>query len=87
MGGAGVGGRSSRTKRGPQKGHDLKFATDIAVKRLPLGIEKEIPISRIETVLPVEARVQNPERLQALASIAMARGRFNISKAHHSDNL
>jgi len=47
FGGSGF-GRSSKGKRGPQKGADLKYAMDIAFEEAAFGVEKEITINRME---------------------------------------
>lgn len=47
FGGSGF-GRSTKTKNGPQKGADLKYAVEIAFEEAAFGIEKEININRME---------------------------------------
>lgn len=42
------GGKSSRNKRGPQKGDDLKYAMEISFEEAAFGVEKEISINRVE---------------------------------------
>jgi len=45
----GFGGRtSSRTRRGPQKGADLKSSVEISFEEAAFGVEKEISIHRME---------------------------------------
>lgn len=46
--GSGFGGRSSKSKRGPQKGADLKYAVEIAFEEAAFGVEREININRME---------------------------------------
>jgi molecular chaperone DnaJ len=48
FGGSGMGSRT-RTRNGPQKGADLKYAMEIAFEEAAFGIEKDINISRMET--------------------------------------
>lgn len=48
FGGTGFGGGRSRSKRGPQKGADLKYSMDISFEEAAFGIEREINISRME---------------------------------------
>ncbi len=48
FGGAGFGGRSARSKGGPQKGADLKYAMEIAFEEAAFGVEREISINRME---------------------------------------
>lgn len=47
FGGSGFGGRS-RSKRGPQKGADLKYAVEVSFEEAAFGVEREISISRME---------------------------------------
>lgn len=47
FGGSGFGGRT-RSKRGPQKGADLKYAMDISFEEAAFGVEREINVSRME---------------------------------------
>jgi molecular chaperone DnaJ len=44
----GGGGRSSRSKKGPQKGADLKYAMEISFEEAAFGVEKEVSINRME---------------------------------------
>ncbi|HOP99690.1 MAG TPA: molecular chaperone DnaJ [Acetivibrio clariflavus] len=45
----GFGGRtSSRTRRGPQKGADLKTSVEVSFEEAAFGVEKEITINRME---------------------------------------
>lgn len=46
-GGAGF-GRSSRTRSGPRKGNDLKYAAEISFEEAAFGVEKELPVTRME---------------------------------------
>lgn len=48
FGGSGF-GRSSRSRTGPQKGADLKYATTISFEEAAFGLEREIVISRHES--------------------------------------
>lgn len=48
FGGSGFGGGRTRSKRGPQKGADLKYAVEISFEEAAFGIEREISISRME---------------------------------------
>ena len=48
FGGSGFGGSRSRTRRGPQKGADIKYAMEISFEEAAFGIEREINISRME---------------------------------------
>ncbi len=48
FGGGGF-GRSSRSRSGPQKGADLKYATEISFEEAAFGVEREISINRNET--------------------------------------
>jgi molecular chaperone DnaJ len=49
FGGSGFGGgRSGRSKNGPQKGADLKYAMEIAFEEAAFGVEREISINRME---------------------------------------
>lgn len=48
FGGSGFGGGRSRSKRGPQKGADLKYAIEITFEEAAFGVEREISISRME---------------------------------------
>lgn len=48
FGGSGF-GRSSRSKNGPQKGADLKYAMEISFEEAAFGVEKEISINRMES--------------------------------------
>lgn len=45
FGGAGF-GRSTRTRNGPQKGSDLKYAMEISFEEAAFGVEREININR-----------------------------------------
>lgn len=47
FGGSGF-GRSTKSKKGPQKGADLKYAMEIAFDEAAFGVEKEISINRME---------------------------------------
>ena len=47
FGGTGF-GRSSRSKKGPQKGADLKYSVEIAFEEAAFGVEKEITVNRME---------------------------------------
>lgn len=47
--GGGFGGRTSRARRGPQKGADLKSSVEISFEEAAFGVEKEISIHRMET--------------------------------------
>ncbi len=47
FGGTGF-GRSGKSKNGPQKGADLKYAMEIAFEEAAFGVEKEISINRME---------------------------------------
>lgn len=47
FGGSGFGGRS-RSKRGPKKGADLKYAVEISFEEAAFGVEREISIARME---------------------------------------
>ncbi|QNU68549.1 molecular chaperone DnaJ [Ruminiclostridium herbifermentans] len=47
FGGSGFGGRS-RSRRGPQKGADLKYAVEISFEEAAFGIERELTIGRME---------------------------------------
>ena len=47
--GGGFGGRGQRTKNGPRRGNDLRYALDITFKEAAFGVEKEISIQRMET--------------------------------------
>jgi len=47
FGGAGF-GRSSRKRNGPQRGADLKYSVDIAFEEAAFGVDKEIPINRVQ---------------------------------------
>ncbi|NLD49351.1 MAG: molecular chaperone DnaJ [Clostridiaceae bacterium] len=60
FGGSGFGGRSTRTKRGPQKGADLKFAMEIGFEEAAFGIEKEISINRMEVCTKCEGSGSKP---------------------------
>lgn len=44
----GGGGRSSRTRNGPQKGADLKYSMEISFEEAAFGAEKEVTINRME---------------------------------------
>jgi molecular chaperone DnaJ len=48
FGGSGMGGRTSRGRKGPQKGADLKYSIDIAFEEAAFGVEREISINRME---------------------------------------
>lgn len=48
FGGGSFGGKSSRSRSGPQKGADLKYAVEIAFEEAAFGVEKEISIHRLE---------------------------------------
>jgi molecular chaperone DnaJ len=48
FGGSGGFGRTGKTRNGPQKGADLKYAIDISFEEAAFGLEKEISISRNE---------------------------------------
>lgn len=49
FGGSGFGGGGrSRSKRGPQKGADLKYAIEVTFEEAAFGVEREINISRME---------------------------------------
>lgn len=49
FGGSGAfGGRSSRSRTGPQKGADLKYSMEITFENAAFGVEKEISINRME---------------------------------------
>lgn len=48
FGGSGF-GRSSRTRKGPQKGADLKYAMEISFEEAAFGVEREIMINRMES--------------------------------------
>lgn len=49
FGGSGFGGGGrSRTKRGPQKGADIKYAMEISFEEAAFGVEREINVSRME---------------------------------------
>lgn len=47
-GGGGFGGRSQKTRNGPQKGGDLKYAIEISFEEAAFGVEKEVSVSRLE---------------------------------------
>ncbi len=47
FGGSGFGGRS-KTRRGPQKGADIKYSMDISFEEAAFGIEREINVSKME---------------------------------------
>jgi molecular chaperone DnaJ len=47
FGGGGF-GRSSKSKNGPQKGADLKYAVEITFKEAAFGVEKEVSVNRME---------------------------------------
>ncbi|MCX7746841.1 MAG: molecular chaperone DnaJ [Clostridia bacterium] len=47
FGGGGF-GRSSKSKKGPQKGADLKYAMEIAFEEAVFGVEKDVTILRME---------------------------------------
>lgn len=47
FGGSGF-GRSSRGRRGPQKGADLKYAMEISFEEAAFGVEREISINRMQ---------------------------------------
>ncbi len=48
FGGSGFGGSRSRTRRGPQKGADIKYSMEISFEEAAFGVEREINISRME---------------------------------------
>lgn len=48
FGGSGFGGRSTRSKNGPQKGADLKYSMDLSFEEAAFGIERDININRME---------------------------------------
>lgn len=48
FGGGGFGGRSTKTRNGPQKGADIKYAMEISFEEAAFGVEKEISINRSE---------------------------------------
>ena len=48
FGGGGGFGRSSRTRNGPQKGADLKYAMEITFEEAAFGVEREISANRNE---------------------------------------
>ncbi len=48
FGGSGFGGGRSRSKRGPQKGADIKYSMEISFEEAAFGIEREINVSRME---------------------------------------
>ena len=50
-GSSGFGGRSSRTRNGPQKGSDLKYSMEISFEEAAFGIEREISINRMEACI------------------------------------
>ncbi|WP_010247851.1 molecular chaperone DnaJ [Acetivibrio cellulolyticus] len=62
FGGSGFGGRSSSTKarRGPQKGADLKTSVDISFEEAAFGVEKEISINRMEVCEKCEGSGAKP---------------------------
>ncbi len=47
FGGSGFGGRS-KTRRGPQKGADIKYSMEISFEEAAFGIEREINVSKME---------------------------------------
>lgn len=44
----GGGGKSSRNRRGPQKGADLKYAMEITFEEAAFGVERDVTINRME---------------------------------------
>lgn len=48
FGGSGFSSRSSRGRKGPQRGSDLRYRLEISFEEAAFGTEKEIPISRTE---------------------------------------
>ncbi|MFZ5987114.1 MAG: molecular chaperone DnaJ [Bacillota bacterium] len=60
FGGSGFGGRTTRTKRGPQKGADLKMVMEISFEEAAFGIEKEISINRMEVCPKCEGAGSKP---------------------------
>ncbi len=62
FGGSGFGGRSSstRTRKGPQKGADLKSSVDISFEEAAFGVEKELSINRMETCEKCEGSGSKP---------------------------
>lgn len=48
FGGSGFGGGRSRSKRGPQKGADIKYSMEISFEEAAFGVEREINVSRME---------------------------------------
>lgn len=58
--GGGFGGRTSRTRRGPQKGADLKSSVEISFEEAAFGVEKEISIHRMETCDKCEGSGSKP---------------------------
>lgn len=46
-GGSSFGGRSGKTRKGPQKGADLKYNMEISFEEAAFGIEKEITINKM----------------------------------------
>ncbi|GAE88768.1 molecular chaperone DnaJ [Acetivibrio straminisolvens] len=46
--GGGFGTRTSSTRRGPQKGADLKYSMEITFEEAAFGTEKEVTVSRME---------------------------------------
>lgn len=59
FGGSGF-GKSTRNKKGPQKGADLKYAMEIAFEEAAFGIEKEIIINRMENCKPCNGSGSKP---------------------------
>jgi len=47
FGGTGFGGRS-RSRRGPQKGADIKYSMEISFEEAAFGVEREISVNRME---------------------------------------
>ncbi|MFA6308728.1 MAG: molecular chaperone DnaJ [Clostridia bacterium] len=48
FGGTGFGGRTSRTRNGPQRGADLKYTCEVTFEQSAFGTEKEITINRMD---------------------------------------
>ena len=44
--GGGFGGKSQRTRNGPQKGADLKYSLEISFEEAAFGVEKELDLNR-----------------------------------------
>lgn len=60
FGGFGGTRSSSRTRRGPQKGADLKASVEITFEEAAFGVEKEISIHRMETCEKCEGSGSKP---------------------------